>query len=289
MNDPTDPPLNPQQLASNVTISDPVPPGVTAAPNPAILENQLRALAIKGDLRTVRGLLARGVNPNMKNRSGDTALIYAAENDHVKIVRDLLEAGANPNLQNSDGDTALSLASIFARPETVQLLLAGNADPTIRNNDHETPLEALHMEMIRYRLASAGANTENDEMEHRIENMTRNEPLLEQALARRTASEASSATIVGNSSVSGGPSGSTTASGGPNSSASSLVNRNRAPVVASGAEGPSSVVAGRRGILNTVTGAFTNCFGRMCGRGRPHQNRTSKGRRNRRRSTRRRR
>jgi hypothetical protein len=288
MNDPTDPPLISQPLASNATASDPVPPGVTAVPNPAVLAIHLRAAALMGDLNTVRRLLAGGVNPNLRNPSGDTALMLAAEKDYTEIVRALLEAGANPDLKNSEGDTALMLASILARPETVQLLLDRNADPTIRNNDHDTPLEALHMELIRYNLASAGANTENDEIEHRLENMGQNEILLERALARRTASESSSATIVGNSSVS--------ASGGPHSSASggtatasSLVNRSNAQVVASGGGASSSASAGRKGLFNTVTGAFTNCFGRICGRGRPHQNRTLKNRRNRRRSIRRRR
>jgi len=296
MNDPTDPSLHSQPLASNATASDPVPPGVTAVPKPAVLAIHLRAAALMGDLNTVRRLLAGGANPNLRNPSGDTALMLAAEKDYTEIVRALLEAGANPDLQNSDGDTALLLASIFARPETVQLLLDRNADPTIRNNDHDTPLEALHMELIRYNLASAGANTENDEIEHRLENMGLNEILLERALTRRTASEAASSTIVGHASVSasGGPSSS--ASGGT-ATASSLLNRSNAHVVAAGggasssasAGGVSSAAAGRKGLFNTVTGAFTNCFGRMCGRGRPHQNRTFKSRRNRRRSTRRRR
>ena len=61
-------------------------------------------LCIKGDVQAVRGALASGTDPNMRDERGaaqrtwpaepgGTPLMYAAERGHVEVVRALLDAG----------------------------------------------------------------------------------------------------------------------------------------------------------------------------------------------------
>ena len=47
-----------------------------------------------GDSRSVRRLLEQGINPDMEDRYGETALTWAAHMGHTAVVKDLLAAGA---------------------------------------------------------------------------------------------------------------------------------------------------------------------------------------------------
>ena len=55
----------------------------------------------------LRRLLDEGLDPNIRNYYGRTALIYATINDRLDIVRLLLEYNADPNITDDEGDTAL--------------------------------------------------------------------------------------------------------------------------------------------------------------------------------------
>ena len=63
------------------------------------------------DIERVRELLYNGVDPNIRNYDGETALIYASNNGRIDIVESLLRYGADPNIRNSYGETALIKAS----------------------------------------------------------------------------------------------------------------------------------------------------------------------------------
>jgi ankyrin repeat protein len=54
--------------------------------------------------------LKNGADPNIKNKIGRTALMYAALNDQHILAETLLKAGADMNLRDNEGNTALSLA-----------------------------------------------------------------------------------------------------------------------------------------------------------------------------------
>ena len=59
-----------------------------------------------GYLQVVDQLLSVGTNPNVADKYGRTALMYAIEDGHLNIVRLLVKAGANMNAQDKYGATA---------------------------------------------------------------------------------------------------------------------------------------------------------------------------------------
>ncbi len=84
----------------------------------------LRAI-LRGEDHNVAILLARGMNPNMRGRSGVPALLYAVIARRLESVRLLLNAGAHIEARSpSTGETALVIASMKNAPEIIQLLLS---------------------------------------------------------------------------------------------------------------------------------------------------------------------
>jgi ankyrin repeat protein len=78
--------------------------------------------ALYGDAHSVRRLLDMGANPNARNDSGATALLWAV--DDAEKSRMLLERGADANARSNDGRTPLLLAaSRFGAGDVVKLLL----------------------------------------------------------------------------------------------------------------------------------------------------------------------
>jgi len=63
--------------------------------------------AAKSDLSQVSALLSRGANPNERDASGWTALMYAAHNAGPEIIEALLQAGADVKLRSFGGQLAL--------------------------------------------------------------------------------------------------------------------------------------------------------------------------------------
>lgn len=51
-----------------------------------------------------------GVNINVKDQFGKTALHYAAENGHVGTTQLLMARGTDANMRDAHGNTALELA-----------------------------------------------------------------------------------------------------------------------------------------------------------------------------------
>ena len=258
----------------------------------ALLERQLMVAAFANDHNEVRRLVQGGVNINARNASERTALMIASSRGHINVVRELLQLRANPNARDAYGHTSLMDAALFGRVDIVRELLAAHADCNTRNGENETPLSIAsrngHAVIVRDLLAAhADPNIQNIRDETPLylaclhgdvdivrdllaaganpSVVVRGKTLLDIARLRKLPAVVKLLEKIDTSTSS--------ASGG---GMASFVN-----------EGPSSATTGRKGLLNTVTGAVTNCFGRMCGRSRPHQNRTLKSRRNRRQSTRR--
>jgi ankyrin repeat protein len=108
-----------------------------AAPQKA---TPLMDAVLYGDLSTVKDLLRRGADPNVKNHIGATALMWAM--DDVEKSRVLLDHGADPNAQAEDGSTPLLVAAGQTRSvEVIRLLLdrGANPNPPARNAG-STPL-----------------------------------------------------------------------------------------------------------------------------------------------------
>jgi ankyrin repeat protein len=83
----------------------------------------LRAAAAN-DVIAVNGFLAAGLNPNVKNESGATALVSAASHDNPEIVTALLRGGADVNVKDNAGYTAILRAIQNKHDEIADLLLA---------------------------------------------------------------------------------------------------------------------------------------------------------------------
>jgi uncharacterized protein len=71
-----------------------------------------------GELKIVQALLARGVDPNFRDRHGRTALFAALSHTPdraVPIVQELIRAGADPEVTAANGETPLGIA--LAHPD----------------------------------------------------------------------------------------------------------------------------------------------------------------------------
>ena len=64
-----------------------------------------------GEADEVQQYLAAGVDVNIKDQGGNTALHMASANGHTDIVKLLLQAKADLSCQNSSGNTALHWAA----------------------------------------------------------------------------------------------------------------------------------------------------------------------------------
>lgn len=112
----------------------------TPPPDPA-KEQAFQEAALNGDLDMVENLIREGVNVNVTDAEGRTALMYASFNGHTEIAQKLIRADALAGMRDKAGRTALLYASTGPFPETVKLLLENNADPNIIDADeHFTPL-----------------------------------------------------------------------------------------------------------------------------------------------------
>jgi ankyrin repeat protein len=58
----------------------------------------------------------------LKNGYGWTALMNAVVRGHVKAVEELMAKGADPNMKNDSGTSALSIAEKLEKTEMLKLL-----------------------------------------------------------------------------------------------------------------------------------------------------------------------
>ena len=93
------------------------------------------------DIDRVKELLDSGVDPNIVEENGYTALTLASLYGCAEIVRLLLDSKADPNIQDKWGLTALKLAAGLNNLSTVKILLDyDDIDTNIRDNSGMTAL-----------------------------------------------------------------------------------------------------------------------------------------------------
>jgi ankyrin repeat protein len=104
-------------------------------------ETPLFYAARTGQNRTMRLLLDKGADPKVGPVGGPSLLHYIADDDEsVDLLDDLMKRGVLPNLRDDSDNTALHLAvENKARKMIVQLLRVG-VDPNLTNMDGLTPL-----------------------------------------------------------------------------------------------------------------------------------------------------
>ncbi|MBO7412014.1 MAG: SUMF1/EgtB/PvdO family nonheme iron enzyme, partial [Ottowia sp.] len=89
-------------------------------------------------------LLAAGAAVDGLDRTGQTALFYAAMNGNVPMIEALLRAGAAVNARSDSGGTALIEAASNGQPEAVRALLAAGADAKLKDGNGDALWHARH-------------------------------------------------------------------------------------------------------------------------------------------------
>ncbi|MFC8275682.1 ankyrin repeat domain-containing protein [Streptomyces sp. NPDC057271] len=104
--------------------------------------DRLRQAALRGDILEIEELLAAGVDANVGDASGFTALHLAAQEYQVDAARSLLDGGASVDRKNRFGNTPLFVAVFNSRGrgEMIRLLRSKGADPNMENDNGQTPL-----------------------------------------------------------------------------------------------------------------------------------------------------
>ncbi len=112
-------------------------------------------------LTFVKMLLEAGADVNKKNNEGKTALMFASQKDNIEVVQTLLDSGAEINAQTNDGKTPLLYASDRKNPAIALMLLAKGANPKLSDNNNNFPLmfavKNKNIDFIRT-LLDAGVN-----------------------------------------------------------------------------------------------------------------------------------
>ena len=121
----------------------------------------LHIAARSGDRELVQALIADGVDVNLKNRWGQTALYLAAYmSGDMEIVQILVDMGADLNVKDKWGYTLLHTAVEYGDKEFVTFLISKGGDVNISANLGQTPIELAifgHHTKIVELLLSKGA------------------------------------------------------------------------------------------------------------------------------------
>lgn len=89
-------------------------------------------------LSSRRYLLAKGLDPNLRDSVGQTCLFYAAREGRTSCLIVLLQGGGDPNVLDINKQTCLFYASRDNRIEAVKALLQAGADPNIKDTLRRT-------------------------------------------------------------------------------------------------------------------------------------------------------
>ena len=97
--------------------------------------------AYNGQLAAVNRILTQpGVEIDVRNGMGLTALTAAAYQGHVEIAKAILHAGADVNSASPSGKTSLMFASQSGKLDMVDCLLEAGADPALKDAKGKTAL-----------------------------------------------------------------------------------------------------------------------------------------------------
>ena len=91
----------------------------------------------KGHVDVIVELFKTEVNINAQALHGNSALIYAVGNGQNECVKKLLELGSNIDMKGQYGDTALMQAAKNGNEECLQMLIDAGADPNVQNDDDD--------------------------------------------------------------------------------------------------------------------------------------------------------
>lgn len=117
----------------------------------------------RGRVADVAALLSsRGVDPDVRDRFGNTPLIVAAQNDRKRISKLVVKAGADLNAANARGNAALHYCYAYGHFDLAEFLERKGADVSARNEAGVAPRDVLEGDAdanARWRAAKRDAET----------------------------------------------------------------------------------------------------------------------------------
>ena len=86
---------------------------------------------------------SRIIDINMQDKDGNTFLILCVKEDLTQLVKNLLEKGINPNIQNNEGNTALHYALSAHNFKLADILRKYGASESCENKYGLTPWDCI--------------------------------------------------------------------------------------------------------------------------------------------------
>lgn len=112
----------------------------------------------ENNLKKVMELIDEGIDINIVDEDGLSALHWACDRGYLQIVEYLISKNANVNIEDSDGSTPLHYAISSESYDCASYLIRHGADINHKNNDNETPLELCEDENEKKELLSLNNN-----------------------------------------------------------------------------------------------------------------------------------
>jgi ankyrin repeat protein len=110
--------------------------------------------AAEANMVALNLFLEAGMDVNVKDVYGGTALRYASYNGHVDAVKTLIDRGAEINVQDTDGFTPLRYAAIRGHLDVVKALVEKGADVNATGKEGWTPLAVAqgkgYLEVVKF-------------------------------------------------------------------------------------------------------------------------------------------
>ncbi|MBB3693852.1 ankyrin repeat domain-containing protein [Sphingomonas sp. BK580] len=97
-------------------------------------EGALHIVVKRGDSAYLRYLLAKGADPNLRDRDGETPMMLAVQAGQPEMVQILATAKANANLADGSGETPLIRAVQRRDLTLVRAVLAAGGNPDQTDN-----------------------------------------------------------------------------------------------------------------------------------------------------------
>jgi len=124
--------------------------GVNLNVTDAIGWTALHMASFGGHTEIANFLIEKGIMVDAKDLDAWTALLVASANNHTNVVSLLIEKGADVNVKDKDGITPLHLAAVNGYIEIAKLLIQNCADINAQNKDGRTPQQLAESINLTY-------------------------------------------------------------------------------------------------------------------------------------------